>query len=290
MTDPVEARIAPLEVAARVRPGATAETLLHELLPWAASFAVVPVSRFPVGAVALGESGAVYAGANLEFAGAPLGASVHAEQSAVANAWLHGEQAIAALAVTAMPCGHCRQFLGELAAAERLAISVPGREPVRLADLLPLAFGPRDLGVEASLLAPQRSALHAAIDPDDVLAGAAFAAAEASYAPYAGGHAGVALRTREGLVVAGRSAECAAYNPTLPALQCALVALALRRAAPTSLATAVMVEADGPATQRQAAEALLAAVAGIPLRYVPARHQRGPRRFEGDSTDTSGLS
>ena len=64
---------------------------MRELLPWASSFAVVPVSGFAVGAVAFGASGALYAGANLEFAGSPLGASVHAEQAAIANAWLRGE-------------------------------------------------------------------------------------------------------------------------------------------------------------------------------------------------------
>ena len=56
---------------------------MESLLPWAVAFAGAPVSRFRVGAVALGRSGALYAGANLELTALPLAASVHAEQAAV---------------------------------------------------------------------------------------------------------------------------------------------------------------------------------------------------------------
>jgi cytidine deaminase len=267
---PREAFIAPRDVAARMPIGGTIDTVMRELLPWASSFAVVPVSGFAVGAVAFGASGALYAGANLEFAGAPLSASVHAEQAVVANAWLRGEREIQALAVTATPCGHCRQFLNELAGADRLAIFSAGRGPSTLAELLPASFGPRDLGVRAGLLEAADHPLAARVDPDDVLARAALAAAEAAYAPYTRAYAGVALTDAAGSVVTGRYAECAAYNPSLPALQSALSALALRRIAASSVVGAVMVEAGGATSQRAAAEALLEAVAGVRLRYLPA--------------------
>lgn len=44
-----------------------------------------------------------------------------------------------------------------------------------------------------------------------------------SYAPYTGCAAGIALITASGLVVSGGVIESAAYNPTLPPLQAALV-------------------------------------------------------------------
>jgi hypothetical protein len=44
----------------------------------------------------------------------PLNQSVHAEQFLIANLISHGEQELIALAVTAAPCGHCRQFYSEL--------------------------------------------------------------------------------------------------------------------------------------------------------------------------------
>lgn len=45
---------------------------------------------------------------------------VHAEQSLLANAAWHGESALERLAVSAAPCGHCRQFYSELACAVRI--------------------------------------------------------------------------------------------------------------------------------------------------------------------------
>ena len=44
---------------------------------------------------------------------------VHAEQFVVANALHHRETELLFLAVNAVPCGHCRQFLSELYNAVR---------------------------------------------------------------------------------------------------------------------------------------------------------------------------
>ena len=44
----------------------------------------------------------------------PLNASIHAEQFAVVTALRAGETALRAIATTAAPCGHCRQFMNEL--------------------------------------------------------------------------------------------------------------------------------------------------------------------------------
>jgi cytidine deaminase len=42
---------------------------------------------------------------------------VHAEQFLMANLVLHNEDSLIALAISAAPCGHCRQFYSELACA-----------------------------------------------------------------------------------------------------------------------------------------------------------------------------
>ena len=68
-------------------------------------------------AVALGASGRIFFGVNLEFARLPLYNSVHAEQFLVVNALHHGETEIRKLAVSEAPCGHCRQFYSELSCA-----------------------------------------------------------------------------------------------------------------------------------------------------------------------------
>ena len=69
--------------------------------------------------VGLGASGRLYVGVHLEFPCLPLHNSVHAEQFLVVNALQHGERELVKLAVSAAPCGHCRQFLSELCCAVR---------------------------------------------------------------------------------------------------------------------------------------------------------------------------
>lgn len=120
--------------------------LLTALIPAAAALARPLISSFKVGAVGLGNSGAVYIGVNLEFRGAQLNNSVHAEQSLLANAWWHGETGIQRLAVSAAPCGHCRQFYSEIDTADDIIFSF-GEPSVEysLQQLLPKRFGPADL-------------------------------------------------------------------------------------------------------------------------------------------------
>lgn len=70
-------------------------------------------------AVGIGGSGNLYVGCNLEFANLPLYNSVHAEQFLLVNALHHRETRIEKLAISAAPCGHCRQFFSELNCAVR---------------------------------------------------------------------------------------------------------------------------------------------------------------------------
>jgi cytidine deaminase len=279
------------------------EELVVELLPWAASFARAPISNFRVGALVLGRSGVLYAGANLEFPGAALSFSVHAEQAAVYNAWLNGEAGVMMLASSAAPCGYCRQFLNELANASELRVLTPGHSPTVLGELLPASFGPRDLGVDGGLMQPSHRPLKLAEPQPDPLTSAALGAAASAYAPYSGTYAGVGLRTATGAVFEGRYAENAAFNPSLSPLQGALIALALAGGDFAAIEAATLVEASEPppgrpaygASQRSVVEALLAAVAPrVSLTYLraafaePAATVQAPHGL--DSTDTSALS
>lgn len=74
------------------------------------------ISGFQVGAVAIGMSGALYCGVNLEFPPLPInGDTVHGEQCAAALAFLAGERRLRAMVTDGgFPCGHCRQFLCEV--------------------------------------------------------------------------------------------------------------------------------------------------------------------------------
>ena len=126
--------------------GVTVCQVMLELLPFAALYAEPVISNFKVGAVAQGSSGNLYYGANMEFKSEALSFTVHAEQAAAMNAWMGGETGLSALAVSAAPCGYCRQFLYELATAATLKILLPDTKPTLLTWFLPDAFGPRNRG------------------------------------------------------------------------------------------------------------------------------------------------
>ncbi|HEX6087076.1 MAG TPA: cytidine deaminase [Thermoanaerobaculia bacterium] len=237
------------------------------LLPKAAALARPPISNFKVGAVARGVSGKHYFGTNVEFAGEALSFTVHAEQSAIVNAWMSGETGVDLVATSAAPCGYCRQFLNELATAGELIVVMPG-ESRRLAELLPSSFGPRDLGITGGLL--QQDDHRLAIDEHDELARAALAAANMSYAPYSKSYAGVAVRTKNGEIVSGAYAENAAFNPSLSPLQAALSQLNLRGGEWSDIAECVLVRVDG--MHDNSTRVVLAAIGDAPLRVVSARN------------------
>ena len=192
----------------------------EQLLPLAKAFSIHPISGFAVGAIAVGKSGAFYIGANIEFSGVPLHATIHAEQSALINAWMHKEDEVVALHVSELPCGHCRQFLRELSNIDRLKIFVRGHA-YKLETLLPNAFGeaPKKglglLGNHTTKLKTGKVKLNAynqcAID-----------AAERSYTPYSHSPEGFYIKCIDGHSFTGGNAECAAFNPSVPSVIVAL--------------------------------------------------------------------
>ena len=188
---------------------------------------------------------------------------MQAEQTSVAHAWMSGEQGIDLIAVTAAPCGYCRQFLNELTTADRLTIAIPN-ETRTLRELLPSAFGPRDLGIAGGLMQREEHAL--TIDAQDELAQAALAAARRSYAPYSKSYAGVALRTSDGVIASGAYAENAAFNPSMSPLEVALSQLNLSGGAFEAITEAVLVSVDDMHTN--ATRTVLAAVGNAALRIV----------------------
>ncbi|CAO1945757.1 unnamed protein product [Urochloa humidicola] len=232
------------ERAAAAAGVATVQDLLPLLVPSAMKRAIAPISRFPVGAVGLGASGRVYVGVNLEFRGLPLCHSVHAEQFLIANAVAAGESALRAVAVSHMPCGHCRQFFQEIRGAAGIQILVTndadeGCAPEwrTVASLLLRPFGPHDLLPENVPLVleahdnPLGDPVHAvangfaAGDLEARLREAAEAAARAAHAPYSECPSGFAVADGDGKIYAGGCLESAAYNPTLGPVQTAIIAM-----------------------------------------------------------------
>ena len=80
----------------------------------AAARAYAPYSGFRVGAAVRARDGRVFTGCNVENAAYPLGSC--AERTAISRAVVEGGCApgdLEAIAITASPCGGCRQWLVE---------------------------------------------------------------------------------------------------------------------------------------------------------------------------------
>ncbi len=265
--------------------GIDLEELMCMLLPLARIFAVAPISRFRVGAVAktgLKDSADrfdLYLGANIEFLQHPLNQSIHAEQSATTNAWHQGAQRLYALAVSEPPCGHCRQFLNEFEINPEMPIILPSAENLPghktpISDLLPGAMRPSDLGNKTALMGarePYRK-LNLKFPVKDRMIAEALLAAERSYAPYSKNYAGCAIQTATGKIFTGRSVESAAYNPSLTPLHCASACLNMALLEEKlSLRRVVLVEKSTAVSQRMTVEMLLGTWAPeIELEYYQA--------------------
>ena len=113
--------------------------------------AYAPYSNYPVGAALKTRSGRVFTGVNVENAAYPDG--VCAERVAVFKAVSEGEREFEAIAVVTdnggSPCGSCRQVLAEFG-LETVVLIADGAGKLAgtltVAELLPKAFQPRDLG------------------------------------------------------------------------------------------------------------------------------------------------
>ena len=118
--------------------------------------AYAPYSRYQVGAAIRTEDGRVFAGCNVENAAYPQGQC--AEASAIGVMVANGATRIVEVVVIGgeegddmlcSPCGGCRQQLREFAGPET-PVHICGPEGLRrtatVAELLPLSFGPDNLG------------------------------------------------------------------------------------------------------------------------------------------------
>jgi cytidine deaminase len=222
------------------------------LVPVAQGYALTPISDFAVGAVVLGESGNLYLGANAEFRELGLHASVHAEQAAVNSVLVSGyeEAELKALAVSAAPCGHCRQYLNEIEGVYGLRVVIQQATSgwvvrTSLRELLPLAFGPGDLKISESLLRRGDNKMVMREDGQDEVIRAALVAANGGYAPYTRSYAGMALQVEDGGIFVGVISENAAYNPSLSPMQSAVSHMRMWDEGFAGIRRAVLVEVEG---------------------------------------------
>jgi len=108
--------------------------------------AYAPYSRFHVGCAVLTRDGRIVEGVNVENAAYPLG--VCAERAALAKAVSDGYRPgdFEVAAITASPCGGCRQWLLEMG-VDRVVFRNGGRVvTMTTAELLPESFDAGELG------------------------------------------------------------------------------------------------------------------------------------------------
>jgi cytidine deaminase len=110
-----------------------------------------PYSKFHVGAALLTEDDKLYLGGNIETPSYSL--TICAERTAVFKAFSEGERKFKAIAIASdspsycPPCGSCRQVLLDLCGNIDVVMINHKNELkiLKLNDLLPLAFGDKDL-------------------------------------------------------------------------------------------------------------------------------------------------
>ncbi|TQF67493.1 cytidine deaminase [Pseudoalteromonas luteoviolacea] len=231
------------------------ESLQQALLPIAATFAQAPISSFYVGAVIFDkQTGNMYLGANLEFKHQALSLVVHAEQAAIANAWINGAKEITSIAINAAPCGFCRQFMNELSTAGTLEILLPtGR--YFLEELLPCDFGPQDLGNQESLMSHKKENIEIELPVSEELK----EQVRLAYVPYSKNMSAAELVLTDGRVFYGRYAENAAYSPSLSPMSSVLSQLALagEKLPEAEVERITLVETKGYENQKSVAQAVL---------------------------------
>ncbi|WP_350634848.1 cytidine deaminase [Pseudoalteromonas sp. GW168-MNA-CIBAN-0100] len=242
------------------------DALLQGLVPLASEYAVAPISDFHVGAIvkALDENDEVnfYFGANVEFDHQALSLVVHAEQSAINNAWLNGAKKIVKIAISDAPCGYCRQFMNELADAKEFDILLP-EQHFKLAELLPHSFGPTDLGNAFSLFNPEP---HQQVFANDQLDEKLASTALNAYVPYSKNFSAVKISTFENGDFYGSYAENAAYSPSLSPLQSALSQLFIAGLSfnESTVKSITLLETAGHENQAGVARAVLASFKNLP--------------------------
>ena len=240
--------------------------LKEQLLPICEMFAVAPISQFKAAAIAQGEYvtdgvlegeeavANLYFGANLEFEYQALSLVVHAEQTAINNAWHHGEPKITGMTINAAPCGYCRQFMNEVRGAREMPMQVSGRN-TDLDTLLPEPFNPASLGVNEMLFDDLRQTIEFEQEVDKVLQDAM----ETSYAPYTKNNSACLVETIDNQRFVGRYAENCAYSPSLSPLQSALSQMMMHGLNPYKhpIKRITLAEVEGKANQLGVSHAVL---------------------------------
>ena len=227
---------------------------MKHLLEVGKKYARTCISNFRVACVGQTKEDNLALGVNMEFPPLPLHCCVHAEQSMLSTLLNNQQKTLKLFYVSHAPCGHCRQFIKEvLDPSETLIIITSRKKYYKYSQLLPESFGPSDLGVEKTLFEYENQRVHLQVEESERLdlhlqhppkekgeEGREGLVNEKlleelreklrekfgySHSPYSSSPSSLLLLTESGVLGEGCYMESAAYNPSLPPLQSALVSL-----------------------------------------------------------------
>ena len=178
---------------------------------------------------------------------------------------------LATLAVReAHPCAHCRQTLAEAADADALAIVDLLGNKRSLGDLYPWSFRPAALEHDGDTPGttpwPALAVAATGSPPDETVpadvAAELFAAGSRAHAPYSGAPSAVVLRLGDGRLCSAGCVESVAFNPSITAMQAALVEVAAVRVDAAEITDGWLGRTEGGSVDPEAGfRALLRAVA-----------------------------
>lgn len=226
-----------------------------------------------IGAVVEAESGNLYVGSPYSWTGTGVKFSAHGVQSAVLNAWHQGEKKLVNLMVETPPCACCRQFLRELHNWNTLTIlhASDGPKSLQSASITEIPLSPVGLRVEGvkELLMeePPRKLALSKSDANELINFAA-AAASRAYAPYSGNSAGVAIKTKRGVIYQGRYVESKMSIAGLLAVETGILNVIMSGEQIENIKEILLVETRGMVTQFSATQKLATAMGNVPFRFM----------------------
>ncbi|MFY9287518.1 MAG: cytidine deaminase [Alphaproteobacteria bacterium] len=245
------------------------------LLDVASALAQMPGEGNHIGAVLEGETDSLYIGAPITWQGKGAKFSAHGIQTAILSAWQFGEKRLRSMVVETPPCACCRQFVRETWNWNTLKIvhAPDGPESWAKGTVVDLPLSPTGLkldDVKSRLMGePQRGITLSKMEVSDMV-NLAVESASLCYAPYSKNFAGIAVKTKKGMIFQGRYAECATSIAGILAIEAALINMFLCGVPYSDISEILLVETRGSVTQFSVTQKLATAMGSIPFRFMMA--------------------
>lgn len=243
------------------------------LLDVASAMARVTGTGDHIGAIAETDSGSLFVGSPLSWKEAGIKFTSHGVKTAIMNAWHQGEKRIQQIMVETPPCACCRQFIRELTNWNTIKFvhALDGPKSLQkgsISDLQFSAAGIRTEGIKERLMDEAPRPLALAKSETNDLINLAAEAASLAYAPYSQNNAGIALRTKQGVVYQGRYVESKVSIVGSLAIETALLNLLMSGDSIGNVKEILLVETRGIVTQFSATQKLATAMGNVPFRFM----------------------